>query len=80
MIFRSQSILMDADCVDTADFMNDCQTEKHYDSLQVWERMELAMQRKLDGFSGGTDAIPDSGRIFPGAVQNLRRIRWESAV
>lgn len=52
-----QSILMDADCVDTADFMNDCQTEKHYDSLQVWERMELAMQRKLDGFSGGTDAI-----------------------
>lgn len=61
-----QSILMDADCVDTADFMNDCQTEKHYDAAQVWERMELAMQRKLDG--------------FPGAVQNLRRIRWESAV
>lgn len=52
-----QSILMDADCVDTADFMNDCQTEKHYDAAQVWERMELAMQRKLDGFSGRTDAI-----------------------
>lgn len=52
-----ESILIDADRVDTADFMGNCRTEQQFDTDALWEQMERNMQKKLDGFAGKTDAI-----------------------
>ncbi len=52
-----QSILIDADRTDTADFMSDTQTELCFDTEQLWKTMEDHLEEKLRAFSGRTDAI-----------------------
>ncbi|MBR6718379.1 MAG: CRISPR-associated helicase Cas3' [Oscillospiraceae bacterium] len=52
-----QSVLIDADRTNTADFMSGTRTEAEYDTETLWQRMQERMQQKLDSFSGKTDAI-----------------------
>ncbi len=52
-----QSVLIDADRIDTADFMSGCKTEKEFDVSALWENMYNKMQVKLDGFKDRTDRI-----------------------
>lgn len=52
-----QSVLIDADRTDTANFMSDTQTEISPDTQKLWQDMELRLQKKLDGFSGQTDPV-----------------------
>lgn len=55
-----QSILVDADRTDTAEFMTGKQTEKIYsesDLKKLWERMKKMLEKKLDKFSDRTDII-----------------------
>lgn len=52
-----QSILMDADRTDTADFMSNMHTEPDFDTEQLWKGMEERLEEKLRSFSEQTDAI-----------------------
>lgn len=52
-----QSILIDADRTDTADFMSDTQTEICFDTDQLWKEMDDKLEEKLLAFSSRTDAI-----------------------
>ncbi len=52
-----QSILIDADRTDTADFMSDSKTEMRFDIDQLWEKMETRLEEKLHTFSSRTDHI-----------------------
>lgn len=52
-----QSCLIDADRIDTADFMSNSQTEMHYDIQSLWETMSDTMQKKCDVFAKHQDAI-----------------------
>lgn len=52
-----QSVLIDADRTDTADFMSDSQTEITYDTDKLWKDMEERLNKKLSGFSYKNDEI-----------------------
>ncbi len=52
-----QSILIDADRTDTADFMSDAKTEICFDTDQLWKEMDDKLEEKLRAFSDRTDAI-----------------------
>ncbi|MCQ2435176.1 MAG: CRISPR-associated helicase Cas3' [Oscillospiraceae bacterium] len=52
-----QSILVDADRTDTADFMSASKTEAFFDTEQLWQEMQQRMEQKLDSFSEKTDVI-----------------------
>lgn len=52
-----QSILIDADRTDTANFMSDSQTEAIFDTQKQWKVMQQRMQQKLDSFADKTDVI-----------------------
>lgn len=52
-----QSILIDADRTDTADFMSDTKTEIHFDTDLLWKEMDNKLEEKLRAFSDRTDAI-----------------------
>ena len=52
-----QSCLIDADRTNTADFMNDDQTEKNFDSNLVWKSMADRMKEKCEIFSRASDDI-----------------------
>ena len=52
-----ESILIDADRTDTANFMGNYQTEQQFDTDALWEQMEQNINAKLEGFSGKTDPI-----------------------
>ncbi|MEE3403251.1 MAG: CRISPR-associated helicase Cas3' [Acutalibacteraceae bacterium] len=52
-----QSILIDADRTNTADFMSGTKTEAEYDTARLWQDMQQRMQQKLDSFAGRTDPI-----------------------
>lgn len=52
-----QSILIDADRTDTADFMSDSQTEICFDTDQLWKEMDDKLEEKLRAFSDRTGAI-----------------------
>ncbi len=52
-----QSILIDADRTDTADFMSDTKTEICFDTDSLWKEMDGKLEEKLHAFSDRTDAI-----------------------
>ncbi len=52
-----QSVLIDADRTDTADFMSDAVTEAQFDTQAVWQRMQKRMDETLSGFRQKTDPI-----------------------
>ena len=52
-----QSVLIDADRTDTADFMAGTATDADFDTLQLWQEMQERMQQKLDSFADKTDPI-----------------------
>ncbi|MGN0692366.1 MAG: CRISPR-associated helicase Cas3' [Oscillospiraceae bacterium] len=52
-----ESVLIDADRTDTADFMSNSHTENVYDVKKLWEDMSSKMSEKLKGFSNRTDKI-----------------------
>ncbi len=52
-----QSILIDADRTNTADFMSDTKTEAEFDTAKLWQDMQQRLQQKLDSFVGKTDPI-----------------------
>lgn len=52
-----QSVLIDADRTNTADFMSGTKTEAKVDTAKLWQDMQLRMQQKLDSFAGKTDLI-----------------------
>ncbi len=52
-----QSVLIDADRTDTADFMSATKTEAVFDTEKLWEEMQQRMQHKLASFAKKTDAI-----------------------
>ena len=52
-----QSILIDADRTDTADFMSNSRTEMKFDTQDLWREMQLRLQKKLSAFSDNTDSI-----------------------
>lgn len=52
-----QSVLIDADRTNTADFMSGTKTEAEFDTARLWQDMHQRMQQKLDSFAGRTDAI-----------------------
>lgn len=52
-----ESILMDADRTDTADFMSDIKTKPSYDAQLLWMQMERNMEQKIADFRKKTDPI-----------------------
>lgn len=52
-----QSILIDADRTNTADFMSDAQTEAKFDTVQIWKDMRRNMEAKLAAFAARTDPV-----------------------
>ncbi len=52
-----QSVLIDADRTDTADFMTNSKTEKIFDTEELWGKMSERMQKKCEEFSKKTDII-----------------------
>ncbi|MBR3418933.1 MAG: CRISPR-associated helicase Cas3' [Oscillospiraceae bacterium] len=52
-----QSVLIDADRTNTADFMSGTKTEAEFDTAQLWQDMQERMQQKLDSFAEKTDPI-----------------------
>ncbi|MBQ7004224.1 MAG: CRISPR-associated helicase Cas3' [Oscillospiraceae bacterium] len=52
-----QSILIDADRTDTADFMSDSRTEICFDTDSLWKEMDDKLEEKLHAFSDRTDTI-----------------------
>lgn len=53
----AESMLIDADRTNTADFMSDRSTEQVFDTKKLWEAAQGRMSEKLAGFSGRTDRI-----------------------
>ncbi|MGN0554076.1 MAG: CRISPR-associated helicase Cas3' [Oscillospiraceae bacterium] len=53
----AESMLIDADRTDTADFMSDSVTEQNFETQKVWEEIEGRLSEKLAGFSGKKDRI-----------------------
>lgn len=53
----AESMLIDADRTDTADFMSCRSTEQVFETEKLWEDMQFGMAEKLAGFSGKTDRI-----------------------
>ncbi len=53
----AESVLVDADRTDTADFMSAGETETRYDVRTVWGDMDRKMEQKIAGFRGKTDDI-----------------------
>lgn len=52
-----ESVLIDADRTDTANFMSDSRIEAVYDVKNLWEDMSAKMSEKLEKFSDKTDKI-----------------------
>lgn len=52
-----QSVLIDADRTDTADFMSASKTEAVFNTEKLWSEMQMRMQQKLDFFAKKADAI-----------------------
>ena len=52
-----QSVLIDADRTDTADFMTNSKTEKIFDTEELWGKMSERMQKKCEEFSKKADII-----------------------
>ncbi len=52
-----QSILIDADRTNTAEFMSGKPIEKHFDLARLWDKMDENLQKKLSEFSAKTDPI-----------------------
>ena len=52
-----QSILIDADRTNTADFMSNSKTEADNNTLELWKKMKHKMQEKLASFNGQNDSI-----------------------
>lgn len=52
-----ESVLIDADRTDTADFMADRETSEKAASQELWKEMRGRMEEKLSKFSGRTDRI-----------------------
>lgn len=52
-----QSVLIDADRTNTADFMSGTKTEAEFDTAKLWQDMQERMQQKLDSFAEKTDPI-----------------------
>lgn len=52
-----ESILMDADRIDTADFESGIETKTSYDTQSLWMRMERNMEQKIASFREKTDHI-----------------------
>lgn len=57
-----QSILIDADRTDTADFMSDSRTERHFDTSGLWVNMHDCMEEKQRTFQNKTDCISSQRR------------------
>lgn len=53
----AESMLIDADRTDTADFMSDSVTEQSFETKRVWEEIQERLSEKLAGFSGRSDRI-----------------------
>lgn len=52
-----QSVLIDADRTNTADFMSGSQTENIFNTAALWENMHKRLEDKLKGFADRTDRI-----------------------
>lgn len=52
-----QSVINDADCTDTADFMQAGETERKYDTAEVWRSAVEKMEEKYKEFAKKTDKI-----------------------
>ncbi len=55
----AESILIDADRIDTADFMSDEKTEREYNFKEILDLMETRMDDRLAGFGASTDRISE---------------------
>lgn len=53
----AESVLIDADRIDTADFCSDEKTEIEYDFSAILDNMQTQMDRRLAKFDGLTDSI-----------------------
>lgn len=52
-----ESVLIDADRTNTADFMSDSKTQKEFDTAALWENMHNRIEHKLKAFEYKTDPI-----------------------
>ena len=52
-----QSVLIDADRTNTANFMSDSRTEQTFDTASLWDRMHAAMEETLSAFADRKDRI-----------------------
>lgn len=52
-----ESVLIDADRTDTADFMSDSKTQKEFDTAALWDNMHTRLEHKLKAFEHKTDPI-----------------------
>ena len=52
-----QSILIDADRINTADFMSGTKTEAEFDTVKLWQDMQQRLQQKISTFAEKTDLI-----------------------
>ncbi|MGN0457152.1 MAG: CRISPR-associated helicase Cas3' [Acutalibacteraceae bacterium] len=52
-----ESVLIDADRTNTADFMSDSKTQKEFDTAALWENMHNRLEHKLKAFEHKTDPI-----------------------
>ena len=52
-----ESVLIDADRTNTADFMSDSKTQKEFDTAVLWENMHNQLECKLKSFEHKTDPI-----------------------
>lgn len=71
-----QSILIDADRTNTAEFMSGKPIERHFNLTALWDRMDENLRKKLSEFSGRTDPISVqrrsiSDRCFKYAENNV---------
>lgn len=71
-----QSILIDADRTNTAEFMSGKPIERHFDLAALWDKMGENLRKKLSEFSGRTDSISlqrrsISDRCFKYAENNV---------
>lgn len=66
----AESILIDADRIDTADFMSDEKTEREYDFNAVLDLMETRMNSRLAGFGKAADSISAQRRNISERCKN----------
>jgi len=59
-----QSILIDADRTNTAEFMSGKPIERDFDLAALWDRMGENLRKKLSEFSGRTDPISVQRRLI----------------